>query len=160
MTERYLCDANASAERRRYAERFGQRLVSLMDAAGMTVSKMHSITGLSENTISRYRTGKTNLLNLGADGYTRAVDDHQIVLVRHGLNCHQIARLLGCSADELLGMDETETRYRAYSGPGIEVRVAKEGRSPSTIFLAGNRAVAVYGTTMALEMRSDESIAT
>jgi transcriptional regulator with XRE-family HTH domain len=135
MSEAYLCDANASAERRRYAESFGQRLVSLMDAAGMTVSKMHSITGLSENTISRYRTGQT---------------EPTLYVI------FQIANVLGCTADELLGMNETEPRYRVYSGPGIEVRVAKEGRSPSTIFLAGNRAVAVYGTTMALEMRSEE----
>lgn len=133
MSETYLCDANASAERRRYAERFGQRLVSLMDAAGMTVAELHRITGLSENTISRYRTGQT---------------EPTLYVI------FQIARLLGCSADELLGMDETEALYRSYSGPGIAVRVAKEGRSPSTIFLAGNRAVAVYGTTMALEMRS------
>lgn len=133
MSETYLCDANASAERRRYAERFGQRLVSLMDAAGMTVAELHRITGLSENTISRYRMGLT---------------EPTLYVI------FQIARILGCSADELLGMDETEARYRIYSGPGIEVRVAEEGRSPSTIFLAGNRAVAVYGTTMALEMRS------
>lgn len=133
MSETYLCDANASAERRKYAEDFGQRLVSLMDAAGMTVSKMHSITGLSENTISRYRTGQT---------------EPTLYVI------FQISRLLGCSADELLGMDETEPLYRSYSGPGIEVRVAKEGRSPSAIFLAGNRAVAVYGKTMGLDMRS------
>ncbi len=130
MSETYLCDANASAERRKYAEKFGQRLVGLMDAADMTVAEMHRLTGLAENTISRYRTGQT---------------EPTLYVI------FQIARLLGCSADELLEMDESEPRYRAYSGPGVEVRVAKEGRSPSTIFLAGNRAVAVYGKAIGLE---------
>lgn len=129
MAERPLHDT----ERRKYAESFGQRLVSLMDAAGMTVAELHRITGVSENTISRYRTGQT---------------EPTLYVI------FQIARILGCSADELLGMEEMEVRCHVYSGPGVEVRVAKEGRSPSTIFLAGNRAVAVYGTTMALEMRS------
>lgn len=120
-------------ERKKYAEKFGDRLIRLMDAAGVTVSEMHDHIGVSENNISRYRTGQT---------------EPTLYVI------FQIANVLGCTADELLGMDETEALYRSYSGPGIEVRVAKEGRSPSTIFLAGNRAVAVYGTTMTLEMRS------
>ena len=120
-------------ERKAYAKAFGQRLVRCMDAAGVTISEMHDRIGVSENNIRRYRTGQT---------------EPTLYVI------FQIANTLGCTADELLGIDDLENLCNVYSGPGVEVRVAKEGRSPSAIFLAGNRAVAVYGKTMALDMRS------
>lgn len=117
-------------ERKKYAEKFGDRLTRLMDAAGVTVSEMHDRIGVSENNISRYRTGQT---------------EPTLYVI------FQIANTLGCTADELLGIGDLENLCNVYSGPGVEVRVAKEGRSPSAIFLAGSRAVAVYGKAIGLE---------
>lgn len=125
-------------ERKAYAQAFGQRLERYLEVADMTFEELHKRVDVSVNNISRYRSGKT---------------EPTLYVI------YKMAKVLGRSADELLGLWEEEeepSQYTTYFGPGVEVKVTKRGNPPKVIFLGNDRVVAVFGNGVAL--RKEEEI--